>query len=59
MKKNIFLYLFVFVSLILLYSLINGNKIQNANELDITKLQNEVTLLKDSVGYAVLFLGKQ
>jgi len=56
MKKNIFLYLFVFVSLILLYSLINGNKIQNANELDITKLQNEVTLLKDSVQKGTLRL---
>ncbi len=49
MKKNIFLYLFVFVSLILLYSLVNGNKIQNANEADINKLKAEVKSLKDSV----------
>lgn len=49
MKKNIFLYLFVFVALILLYSLINGNKIQNSNEADIAKLEKEVADLKDSV----------
>ncbi len=49
MKKNIFLYLFVFVSLILLYSLVNGNKIQNANAVHISKLEGEVKSLKDSV----------
>ena len=49
MKKNIFLYLFVFVALVLLYTLVNGNKIQNANQQEIVKLQEEVTLLKDSV----------
>ena len=49
MKKNIFLYLFVFVALILLYSLVNGNKIQNQNEANITKLTDEVEALKDSV----------
>ncbi|MDT0539581.1 MULTISPECIES: hydrolase [Croceitalea] len=49
MKKNIFLYLFVFVALILLYSLVNGNKIQNENESDILKLQNKIEALEDSV----------
>lgn len=49
MKKNIFLYLFVFVALILLYSLINGNKIQNQNQTDISKLKTEIEALKDSV----------
>jgi len=49
MKKNIFLYLFVFVSLIALYMVVNGNKIQNANQSEIEKLQNEVAALKDSV----------
>ncbi len=49
MKKNIFLYLFVFVSLIALYMIVNGNKIQNANQMEIEKLQNEVSALKDSV----------
>lgn len=49
MKKNIFLYLFVFVALILLYSLVTGNKIQKQNEADITKLKGEVKALKDSV----------
>lgn len=56
MKKNIFLYLFVFVSLILLYSLVNGNKIQNANASDIAKFKEEVVLLKDSVQKAQLRL---
>ncbi|GMN05360.1 hypothetical protein MTsPCn5_07480 [Croceitalea sp. MTPC5] len=49
MKKNIFLYLFVFVSLIALYMIVNGNKIQNANQMEIEKLQDEVSALKDSV----------
>jgi len=49
MKKNIFLYLFVFVALILLYSLVNGNKIQNQNQTDISKLKTEIEALNDSV----------
>ncbi|MDT0607418.1 hydrolase [Croceitalea rosinachiae] len=49
MKKNIFLYLFVFAALILLYSLVTGNKIQKENEAAILKLQGEVETLKDSV----------
>ena len=49
MKKNIFLYLFVFVALILLYSLVNGNKIQNQNQTDISKLETEIEALNDSV----------
>ncbi len=49
MKKNIFLYLFVFVSLIAIYSVVNGNKIQEANQEDILKLKAEVKSLKDSV----------
>ena len=49
MKKNIFLYLFVFASLILLYSLVSGNRIQKENETEIERLQSEVASLKDSV----------
>ena len=56
MKKNIFLYLFVFVSLILLYTLVNGNKIQESNATDISKLQGEVESLKDSVKKAKINL---
>ena len=49
MKKNLFLYLFVFAALILLYSLVNGNKIQDANDRQIEDLKAQVVLLKDSI----------
>jgi len=49
MKKNIFLYLFVFAALIALYMLVNGNKIQQRSIDKIKKLKSEVTQLKDSV----------
>ena len=49
MKKNIFLYLFVFAALIALYLIVNGNKIQNHNSGEITKLDTEVSQLKDSL----------
>jgi len=49
MKKNIFLYLFVFAALIALYMLVNGNKIQQRSIDKIKKLESEVTQLKDSV----------
>jgi hypothetical protein len=49
MKKNIFLYLFVFAALIALYMLVNGNKIQQRSIDKIQKLQSEVSQLKDSV----------
>ncbi|KPM33268.1 Putative hydrolase [Croceitalea dokdonensis DOKDO 023] len=49
MKKNIFLYLFVFVGLILLYTLVNGNKIQESNAAEIQELMSENKGLKDSL----------
>jgi hypothetical protein len=49
MKKNIFLYLFVFAALIALYMLVNGNKIQQRSIDKIQKLQSEVSQLEDSV----------
>ncbi len=49
MKKNIFLYLFVFASLIALYALVNGNKKSKVNDAEISKLKKEVQQLKDSV----------
>lgn len=49
MKKNIFLYLFVFASLIALYAIVNGNKKSKANEAEIADLKTEVQQLKDSV----------
>lgn len=49
MKKNIFIYLFVFAALIALYMLVNGNKIQQRSIDKIKKLESEVTQLKDSV----------
>ena len=49
MKKNIFLYLFVFAALIALYLIVNGNKMQNQNSDEINKLNSENTQLKDSL----------
>jgi len=49
MKKNIFIYLFVFAALIALYMLVNGNKIQQRSIDKIEKLESEVMQLKDSV----------
>ena len=48
MKKNIFLYLFVFAALIALFLLMKGNKTTKTSNEKITKLEKEVTQLKDS-----------
>lgn len=49
MKKNIFLYLFVFASLIALFLLMKGNKTAKTGAEKIERLQEQVTQLKDSV----------
>lgn len=49
MKKNIFLYLFVFAALIALYMVVNGGKMEQINLEHIQKLETEIVQLKDSV----------
>ena len=49
MRKNVFLYLFVFAALIALFLLMKGNKMQETNNLKIEKLKTELTLFKDSL----------
>lgn len=54
MKKNIFLYLFVFAALIAIYSVVNGNKIQKVNTNEIQKLEAKISSLEDSIQQAQL-----
>jgi len=49
MKKNIFLYLFVFAALIALYLIVNAGKMEKRNLTQIQKLEKQVQQLKDSV----------
>ena len=49
MKNKIFLYLFLFVSLICLYLFVSSNKIVKAGSEKISKLEKQVEVLKDSV----------
>lgn len=49
MKKNIFLYLFVFAALIALYLAVSGSKMSDSNVAQIEKLKIETEVLKDSV----------
>ncbi|GAB5474457.1 MAG: hypothetical protein Mars2KO_25560 [Maribacter sp.] len=49
MKKNIFLYLFVFAALIALYLAVSGSKMSDSNIVKIEKLNSETEVLKDSV----------
>lgn len=49
MKKNIFLYLFVFAALIALYMAVSGSKMSDANAVKIEKMTAETEVLKDSV----------
>ena len=49
MKKNIFLYLFVFAALIALFLLMKGSKTAMTSAEKIERLEDQVTLLKDSV----------
>ncbi|APQ18584.1 hydrolase [Maribacter hydrothermalis] len=49
MRSKIFLYLFLFMSLICLYLVVSSGKMAKANSARVTKLENEINLLKDSV----------
>ena len=49
MKKNIFLYLFVFAALIALFLLMKGNKIAQTTAEKVSTLELQVTELKDSL----------
>ena len=49
MKKNLFLYLFVFAALIALYQFVSANKILNSNDTKISSLRTKVKTLEDSI----------
>ena len=49
MKTKIFLYLFIFAALIGLYLFVSSGKMADAKDEKITKLQDQVLLLQDSV----------
>ena len=49
MKKNIFLYLFVFAALIALFLLMKGSKTVESSTAKIDALEAEVSMLKDSL----------
>ncbi len=49
MKKNIFLYLFVFAALIALFLVMRGTKMANTSADKISTLETEVLSLKDSL----------
>lgn len=49
MKNKIFLYLFVFASLIALYLFVSSGKLIESKDVTIEKLQHEIVSLKDSV----------
>lgn len=49
MKKNIFLYLFVFTALIALFLLMKGNKTVKSSSEKIAKMESEIDILKDSL----------
>ena len=49
MKKNIFIYLFVFTALILVFQLVNSNKILNRLEGKLSTISQFNKQLKDSI----------
>lgn len=49
MKKNLFLYLFVFAALIALYQFVTANKIMASNDAKIKNLKEKVVKLEDSI----------
>jgi len=49
MKSKIFLYLFIFVSLICLYLFVSSGKMADANNRSIEKFKTEIVDLKDSL----------
>lgn len=49
MKKNLFIYLFVFAALIALYQFVTANKILASNDTKIKTLKEKVVQLEDSI----------
>ena len=49
MRKNIFLYLFVFAALIALFLVMKGHRAVKSSSEKIGRLENQVTGLKDSI----------
>jgi len=49
MRKKIFLYLFVFASLIALYLFVSSGTLVKSKDAKVAKLQSEIVSLKDSV----------
>jgi len=49
MKKNIFVYLFSFASLILIFQVVNSNKIMMDQQRRLEKKQSQLKALKDSL----------
>tara|TARA_B110000211_G_scaffold217076_1_gene260636 strand:+ start:237 stop:728 length:492 start_codon:yes stop_codon:yes gene_type:complete len=49
MKKNIFIYLFSFVALILVFQIVNSNKIMMDQQSRLEKKQSQLKALKDSM----------
>ena len=49
MKRNIFLYLFVFAVLLALFQFVTGNNMQKALISDVKQLEQEVVKLEDSL----------
>ena len=56
MKSKIFLYLFLFASMIALWLFVSSGKLEKANVTKIEKLQTEIVTLKDSVQQSQLNL---
>ncbi len=59
MKKNLFIYLFVFAALIALYLVVNSDKMIKGKDGQIEKMKNEVTRLQDSLQNAKLKILEQ
>lgn len=59
MKKNLFIYLFVFAALIALYLVVNSDKMIKGKDGQIEKMKNEVTTLQDSLQNANLKILEQ
>ncbi|MDO7575762.1 MAG: hypothetical protein MUQ86_02605, partial [Flavobacteriaceae bacterium] len=49
MKKNIFIYLFSFTALILVFQIVNSNKIMMDQQRRLEKKQSQLKALKDSL----------
>ena len=49
MKKNIFIYLFSFAALILVFQIVNSNKIMMDQQSRLEKKQSQLKVLKDSL----------